>query len=103
MSDTKNGSITVLPTALPALPFRGPGREHGTVLAVGASRAWPGLLTTEPSSQGSRALANLRVPGEPALDVLTGELQVGVGLSATLQTFRVGDTLRNGPVPPGTS
>lgn len=51
MSDAKNGPIAVFPTALPALPFPGPGsvrdwREHGMELLGVPARARLGLLTT---------------------------------------------------------
>lgn len=52
MSDTENGSLAAFPTALPALPFPGPGSvgawsDNGVVLLVRASRA-PSPLATAP-------------------------------------------------------
>ena len=92
VSDTRNGSAAVFATAPPLLPAPGPGsagdwREPGVALSVSTSRAQPGLLTSETSSQWGRkqgsekwasdSSTSLGAPEKPALLVPRGFLPNG--------------------------
>lgn len=75
--------------------------QGGSIQSLARASDHLTIITGKQGSEkwASASLTYLRAPENPALDVLVGVLQVRVGLSATLQTFQVGDTHRSEPSP----